>query len=107
MTRYTTEGLIKLLTSHCRSCVPGIAAEPVIKLSGLHYYDLSKHARVVHAAVFSAEEPIGAGFGRFEPLRCVFAGHDVGLQAKRGYEEIMDHIFRRHDQLDFSTNRNV
>src|SRR5688572_32586292 len=62
---------------------------------------------MIHAAIFSAEKMIRAGLGVFEPLRGVTPGNNVGLDAERRYEEVVNYIFSRHDQLDATTDRHV
>ena len=62
---------------------------------------------MVHAAVLSTEQVISSGLRSFKPEGRVTSGDDVGFRAKRRYEEVMNHVFRRHDQLDFATNRHV
>src|SRR5262249_23810595 len=54
-----------------------------------------------------AEKVIAAGFSHFKPFHRVFAGHDIDLGAKRRHEEVVNYIFRRHDQFDLSPDRDV
>src|SRR4051794_6042785 len=42
-----------------------------------------------------------------EPKVGVPAGHDIGFRSKRGYGEIMDHIFGSHCELHVPPNRNM
>src|SRR2546425_5710329 len=62
---------------------------------------------MIHAAVFGTEKVITSRFGCFEPFGGVFAGHDVGLDTKGGYEHVVNHILAGHDQFDLATNRNM
>src|SRR5437660_751440 len=62
---------------------------------------------MVHPAILSAEEVIGAGLCRFEPLTRVSTGHDVCLDAKGGHKKVVDCIFRGHNELDLASDGNV
>ena len=107
MTGDATKRLKQLLTGDSRSGVARIAAQPVIKLARLHHDHRANHSRVIHSAVLSTEQVIRSGLGRFKPLRRVLAGHDVSFHAKRRNEEVVNHVFGGHDQLDLLSNRHV
>src|SRR5260370_42367479 len=55
---------------------------------------------MIHSAVFRAEAMIPTNLRRFEPFGRVLAGHDVSLDAKRRDENVVNHVFSRHDQFD-------
>ena len=76
-------------------------------LRGLHDDDGADHAGVLRAAVFGAEQVIGAGLGGAEPCDGVAAGEHVLLHAEGGNEEAVDHVLRSHDELDVAANGNV
>ena len=61
--------------------------------------DFADHAGVPRAAVLRAEQVIPAGLGRLEPQMRVAARDDVGLHPKRRNEDVVDDVFRRHDEL--------
>ena len=62
---------------------------------------------MIHAAILRAEEVIAPGPGCFEPFTGVLAGHDVGLDAKRRHEQIVNHVFGGHDQFDLAADGHV
>src|SRR5258705_5982267 len=107
MTRYTAERLIELLAGDSWSSVARIAAEPVVKLPRFHNDNGPDHSRMVRPTILGAEQVKGAGLCSFKPLSGVLAWHHVGFHAKRGYEEIVNYVFRRHDQLDLTTHGDV
>src|SRR6185503_12404930 len=50
--RRTAQRLIQLLTRHRRRRAAGVSAQPVVKLTLLHHDHRSRHAGVIHTAVF-------------------------------------------------------
>ena len=59
------------------------------------------------AAIFSAEQMIGAWLGGSKPCHGVTAGQDVLLDAEGGHIKTMDRVLRRHDHLHVAAYRNV
>src|SRR5438876_10515056 len=59
------------------------------------------------AAIFSAEQMIGAWLGGSKPCHGVTAGQDVLLDAEGGHIKTMDRVLRRHDHLYVAAYRNV
>src|SRR5260370_37264406 len=55
---------------------------------------------MIHSAVVRAEEMRPTNLRRFEAFGRVLAGHDVSLDAKRRDENVVNHVFSRHDQFD-------
>jgi hypothetical protein len=47
------------------------------------------------------------GLGRFEPLGNILARKNISLNPKRGHKEIMDRVFRSHDEFDLAADRDV
>src|SRR5204863_7891470 len=58
------------------------------------------HAGMTGATEFSTVEIEAPGLRRFEPDRTIPARHHIHLDAKSRHEETVEHIFRRHRQLD-------
>ena len=83
------------------------SAHPGLVLRGLHHDDGADHAGVLRAAIFGAEQVIGAGLGGAEPGHGVAAGEHVLLHAERGHVEAVDHVLRSHDQLHVAADRDV
>ena len=93
--------------SGCRERAVAAAAHPGFVLRRLHDDDGADHAGVLRAAVFGAEQMIGAGLGGVEPRDGVAAGQHVLLHAEGGDEEAVNHVLRGHDQLDVAADGNV
>ncbi len=85
----------------------GAAAHPGLVLRGLHDDDGTDHAGVLGAAVFGAEQVIGARLGGAEPGDGVAAGEHVLLHAERGNEEAVDDVLRSHDEFDVAADGDV
>ena len=56
------------------------------------------------AAIFGAEQVIGAGLGGAEPGGRVAAGQHVLLDAESGNVEAVDHVLRSHNQFDVAAD---
>src|SRR5580765_8480178 len=90
-----------------REWAAGTTAHPGLVLCGLHDDDGTDHAGVLRAAVFGAEQMIGARLGGAEPRDGVAAGEHVLFHAKRGDEEAVDDVLRSHDEFDVTAERDV
>ena len=62
---------------------------------------------MVLAAVLGTEEVVRAGLSRLEPDAGVPAGNDVLFHPEGRDEEIVNHVFGSHGQLDRAASRDV
>src|SRR5204863_6525033 len=74
--------------------------EPLRMFLRLHHEYRPHHAGVIRPAILRTKKAIFPRSRGREPFRGVAPGNDILLATKIGNKEIVDHVLRRHDELD-------
>ena len=87
--------------------VGGLVSEPGIVVVGIVDDDSTAHRVMTYAAEFLAENFEATGLGRRQPQKSVRARHEIHLDAKLCNGEIVQHVFRTQQELDWLVDGNM